>query len=65
MSRTIMRSRPVIEKWAVSHEFEVLPDIIMVEEVTQYLEYAGRLYGVGDHRPQYGRFTVTVEEVSA
>lgn len=61
--RTVMRSRPVITEWQVSCDFELYPDILMAEELTVYVERAGRLEGVGDHRPQYGRYTATVEVV--
>lgn len=61
--RTVMRSRPIIQHWSSSHDFEVYEDIVMVEDLAQFVERAGRLHGVGDHRPQYGRFTASVEVI--
>jgi hypothetical protein len=61
--RTVMRSRPVITEWRTSHDFEVYVDIVMVEDLVTFVTRAGRLEGVGDHRPQYGRFTANVETV--
>ena len=61
--RTVMRARPKIESWSSSHDFEVYTDIVMVEDLVMFAERAGRLQAVGDHRPQYGRFTATVEEL--
>lgn len=61
--RTVMRARPVVREWSTSHEFEVFTDIVNIEDIEMFLERAGRLHGVGDHRPQYGRFTAKVEEV--
>lgn len=64
MGKKTMRARPIIDAgWSASCEFEVHTDIVPVEELAQFLERAGRLEGVGDHRPQYGRYTVSVEEV--
>jgi hypothetical protein len=59
--RTVMRARPIIHGWSSSHEFEVYTDIVMVDDLVMFVERAGRLQAVGDHRPQYGRFTATVE----
>lgn len=61
--RTVMRARPIIHEWQAYHDFEVYTDIVMIDELMQFVERAGRLQGVGDHRPQYGRFTATVVEV--
>lgn len=61
--RTVMRARPVISEWSASADFDVYTDIVMIEDLQTFAERAGRLHGVGDHRPQYGRFTATVEEV--
>lgn len=61
--RTVMRARPIIREWSSIHEFDVLTDIINIEELVTFVDRAGRLQAVGDHRPQYGRFTATVEEV--
>lgn len=64
MGKKTMRARPIIHNWAVSCDFEVYTDILMVQDLEQMLDRAGRLEGVGDHRPQYGRYTATVQEVS-
>jgi len=61
--KTVMRSRPVIREWSTSCEFDVYTDIVMLEDLRVFADRAGRLQGVGDHRPQYGRFNAVVEEV--
>jgi hypothetical protein len=61
--RTVMRARPIIRNWSSHHDFEVYDDIVMVEDLRRFAERAGRLQAVGDHRPQYGRFTATVTEL--
>jgi hypothetical protein len=64
----IMRSRPLIEEWAVEVEFSLDPDAIPPEIFAQIIGYAGSRIGVGDQRPEkagaYGRFTVTELEVA-
>lgn len=64
MGRTVMRARPKINTWSSSHDFEVLTDILEIDELRMFAERAGRLNAVGDHRPQYGRFTVELAEVA-
>lgn len=62
----VMRSRPIIYgEWQSTHEFELLTDVIQIDELQKFLDVAGRLHAVGDHRPQYGRYrTVEVVEVA-
>ncbi len=57
----IPRSRPLIEKWETTVEFEYDPDFITAEQIGEVMDIAGRRVGVGDYRPQkggpFGRFT--------
>lgn len=63
--RKTMRARPIIAKWRSTHEYELLPDVIMLDDIRTIVERAGRLHGVGDHRPQYGRYNVVdLQEVA-
>ena len=57
----ITRSRPALKKgWTCEIEIQVnLPEYISHEEVYELLVLAGRVNGVGDFRPTYGRFIVT------
>lgn len=54
----INRVRPAMHKgWKASFEITVgLPEYITRELLLQTLNNAGRLIGVGDNRPSYGRF---------
>lgn len=56
----ITRSRPCMEAgWRATIEFQVLlPEYITPELFGQALGNAGRLIGVGDFRPTYGRFQI-------
>lgn len=58
--RKVMRARPLIPAgWESTHTFELLDDVIDGRDLTPVIERAGRLTGVGDWRPTYGRFEVT------
>jgi len=57
----ITRSRPAMNTgWKTSVMLQVLlPEYINPEMLNEVLQSAGRLIGVGDFRPTYGRFQVT------
>lgn len=56
----ITRTRPALTKgWRVTFEIQVLlPEYITREILLQTIGNAGRLVGLGDFRPTYGRFVV-------
>jgi len=56
----ITRVRPALKVgWEVEVEFMVnLPEYISLEALNEVLTNAGRLIGVGDFRPTYGRFQI-------
>lgn len=57
----ITRNRPAMSAgWKTTVMFQVLlPEYIAREVVNEVLQAAGRLVGVGDFRPTYGRFQVS------
>jgi hypothetical protein len=57
----ITRTRPCFLKgWNATFLLQVqLPEYIPVEILTKVINDAGRLVGLGDSRPTYGRFVVT------
>jgi hypothetical protein len=61
----IPRSRPCFTTgWkAVIILMVLLPEYIYPQLLNNTIQQAGRLIGVGDHRPTYGRFNVTKFEV--
>lgn len=61
----ITRSRPAMEKgWRVSFRLQVLtPEYISPHLLNATLQTTGRLIGVGDFRPTYGRFQIVKFEV--
>lgn len=57
----ITRTRPCFLKgWTATFILQVLlPEYISFDTLTQVINDAGRLNGLGDSRPTYGRFVVT------
>lgn len=60
----VMRTRPKFEDWSSSFVAEFDDAVLTLGDVKEIMDDAGRLVGVGDWRPKYGRFTVgSVEQV--
>lgn len=62
----INRTRPAMKVgWSVDVQFQILTpeyiDLVLFQDV---LNIAGRLIGVGDFRPTYGRFMITKYNVT-
>lgn len=55
----VMSWRPRFNKWSCSFTLEIVDDFVNPTTLKEILEMAGRFKGVGDHRPEYGRFKVT------
>lgn len=53
----IARMRPIFRDWSASVTLNVDDGVINVARVDDWLAAAGTQIGVGDWRPQYGRFT--------
>lgn len=56
----VNRTRPALKQgWICKCDFMIqLPEYIDVDLFIETISYAGRLCGVGDFRPSYGRFAV-------
>lgn len=61
----ITRERPAFDVgWKAEFRFQVLlPEYVSPQTLHEALIQAGRLVGVGDNRPTYGRFQVTRFEI--
>lgn len=57
----ITRTRPALKLgWSVPFEVQInLPEYISPADLNEVIANAGRLIGIGDFRPTYGRFQVT------
>ncbi|MEH2500269.1 hypothetical protein V1294_006748 [Bradyrhizobium sp. AZCC 1678] len=52
-----IRTRPCFPRWSARVTATFLPSMINRAEVTEFFKLAGP-FGLGDHRPEFGRFTV-------
>jgi hypothetical protein len=57
----LMRCRPKFDKWALSVTVTYMADALTKGDIIKAMAESGRLIGLCDYRPKYGRFTV--EEV--
>lgn len=54
----VMRTRPWFQEWSVVVRFNVETNTINPARLDEWLHTAGQIIGLGDWRPQYGRFDV-------
>lgn len=54
----ILRARPRFDKWEAEFSIVNMNPEVTEEMIKEALRYAGELVGIGDGRPQFGRFTV-------
>lgn len=59
----VMSWRPMFKTWSCSFKVEITDEFVNPITLKEILEMAGRYKGVGDFRPEYGRFKVTKFEV--
>jgi len=55
----VLRRRPAFKKgWEAEFNLVVLDEQIGTDRLKQIIEYAGKFCGIGDWRPDYGRFEI-------
>ncbi|MDI3895852.1 hypothetical protein QK382_29775 [Pseudomonas aeruginosa] len=54
----LMRYRPIFLEWGVELEVAVNTDVLNIEEAKKAMSDAGKLIGVCEYRPRFGRFEV-------
>lgn len=54
----IMRYRPIFLDWATELEVAINSDVLDIEEAKKAITDAGKLIGVCEYRPRFGRFEV-------
>lgn len=57
---TVIRTRPIFRDWSLTVNVQFLPSLLNVREVSETLERAGQIVGLGDFKPRYGRFNVEI-----
>jgi hypothetical protein len=59
----IQRTRPIFQQWEVTADGFIDTEQINPAEFDQIVDIAGRLIGLGDWRPRFGRFRGSVEMI--
>ena len=54
----VSRTRPIFREWSADVRLHVEPSLVNIARVDEWFNVAGTQIGLGDWRPQYGRFTV-------
>jgi hypothetical protein len=57
----IMRTRPRFDEWGLEASMQVLTSVLDLDTFKRYATFAGRITGLGDYRPRFGRFTTEIE----
>jgi hypothetical protein len=60
----VTRTRPQFRQWKTAAEGIYDPEIIDLDELAGIAGTAGRLIGLGDWRPRFGRFEAQVEAIN-
>ena len=61
---TVMRTRPIFPKWSLTFQVQIDDETFPKSMLEAALNDAGRLVGIGDWRPKFGRFEVKEIKVS-
>lgn len=61
----VARTRPFFSKWSAVVNIEYDDEVLNGEDVREFITRAGLIVGVGDWRPKFGRFTVSVANQSS
>lgn len=56
----VVRTRPMFKTWGLTAEVEYEDSVCSEEQVERWLTTSGKLVGIGDWRPRYGRFTAVL-----
>jgi len=59
----VMRTRPIFHEWALEFDVSYFPDMFDDDQIIATVATAGRIIGLSDWRPKYGRFEIEKAEV--
>jgi hypothetical protein len=54
----VMRTHPIFKAWGLEFDITFDDEVLDAEDVDQIVDIAGRLIGLLDYRPKFGRFVV-------
>jgi hypothetical protein len=52
----VARTRPIFREWSADVRLHVEPSLVNIARVDEWMRVAGTQIGLGDWRPQFGRF---------
>lgn len=58
----VMRTRPIFYEWSLCFDVNFLPDMFDSDQLVDIVATAGRIVGLSDWRPKYGRFEIIKAE---
>lgn len=56
--QAVMRCRPIFYTWAVTFTLHYLPSLFDEEQVVDLVRVGGRIIGLMDYRPKFGRYEI-------
>lgn len=59
----VMRTRPYFRQWATYADGQYDNTQLDMDQLVEIVDIAGRIIGLGDWRPRFGRFTGRVEQI--
>lgn len=61
----VMRTRPIFPSWSAEFTIHYMPDLINKEDIIEFVNKSGKMIGLSDWRPKYGRFEIeSLEEIN-
>jgi len=54
----LMRTRPRFDNWSAEFEIMCIDELLSIKDVERFISIAGRVKGLCDYRPKFGRFVV-------
>lgn len=57
----VMRTRPKFREWSLSAEAELDTTVLNLSELQEIATSAGRMVGICDYRPRFGRYEVDIK----
>jgi hypothetical protein len=54
----VMRTRPIFRKWEADISIDYMPDVVNKSDIMDILYLSGKIIGLCDRRPEFGRFEV-------
>lgn len=61
--RRIMRCRPIFNEWGLKFDIDYDHELIDQDVLFGVFETSGARVGIGDYRPEYGRYSVTCKAI--